>query len=115
MTIDKDVILDIADKTGKTIVTGVKAGAEYTKEKAPQVGKALKSFGKDLKKIFAEEKVKVKDVGDADVTPFEEAKSEMKEAASELKEAASGAISEIKESKNKPPIVDATVSMEYED
>ncbi len=56
MNIDKDKINEFAEKTGETITKGVKAGAKYTKEKAPLVGKAFLNFGHELKEIFTSKK-----------------------------------------------------------
>lgn len=52
MSIDKDKITEFAEKTGEVIIEGVKAGVEYTKEKAPLVGDACLKFGRELKDIF---------------------------------------------------------------
>ena len=52
MGFDKEKINEFAEKTGKAITDGVKAGAKYTKEKAPLVGKACLKFGHELKEIF---------------------------------------------------------------
>lgn len=52
MSVDKDKIAEFAEKTGEMITEGVKAGVEYTKEKAPLVGNACLKFGRELKDIF---------------------------------------------------------------
>ena len=52
MGVDKDKITEFAEKAGQVITEGIKAGAEYTKEKAPLVGKACLNFGHELKEIF---------------------------------------------------------------
>lgn len=63
MGLDKDKINEFAEKTGKAITEGVKAGAKYTKEKAPLVGKACLKFGHELKEIFTtKNKAEVVDV-----------------------------------------------------
>ena len=63
MSLDKDKINEFAEKTGKAITQGVKAGAKYTKEKAPLVGKACLKFGHELKEIFtSKNKAEIVDV-----------------------------------------------------
>ena len=77
MSVDKDKISEFAEKTGAAITEGVKAGAKYTKEKAPLVGNAFKKFGHELKEIFtSKNNVKVVDVTES--TEAEE-KTESKE------------------------------------
>ncbi len=66
MSVDKDKIAEIAEKTGEAIVQGAKSGAKYTKEKAPLVGKAFLKFGHELKEIFTSKKES--DVVDVDIT-----------------------------------------------
>ncbi len=66
MSVDKDKITEFAEKTGQAITEGVKAGAKYTKEKAPLVGNACLKFGRELKEIFtSKNKAEVIDVADA--------------------------------------------------
>ena len=63
MSFDKDKINEFAEKTGKAITNGIKAGAKYTKEKAPLVGKACLKFGHELKDIFtSKNKAEVVDI-----------------------------------------------------
>lgn len=63
MSVDKDKFTEFAEKTGEVIIEGVKAGVEYTKEKAPLVGDACLKFGRELKDIFtSENKAKVVDI-----------------------------------------------------
>ena len=67
MSVDKDKISEFAEKTGAAITEGVKAGAKYTKEKAPLVGNAFLKFGHELKEIFtSKSNVKVVDVTEAE-------------------------------------------------
>lgn len=63
MSVDKDKITEFAEKTGQAITEGVKAGAKYTKEKAPLVGNACLKFGRELKDIFtSKDKAEIVDV-----------------------------------------------------
>lgn len=55
MSIDKDKFTEFVEKTGEVIIDGVKAGVQYTKEKAPLVGDACLKFGRELKDIFTSE------------------------------------------------------------
>lgn len=55
MSIDKDKFAEFVEKTGEVIIDGVKAGVQYTKEKAPLVGDACLKFGRELKDIFTSE------------------------------------------------------------
>lgn len=52
MSIDKDKLTEFVEKAGDVIIDGVKAGVQYTKEKAPLVGDACLKFGHELKDIF---------------------------------------------------------------
>lgn len=55
MGLDKEKFTEFAEKTGEVIIESVKAGVEYTKEKAPLVGDACLKFGRELKDIFTSE------------------------------------------------------------
>ncbi len=70
MSIDKDKITEFAEKAGEAITETIKAGAKYTKEKAPLVGNACVKFGRELKDIFTSKSNS--EIVEVDVMPSDE-------------------------------------------